>query len=78
MLSTDSRSKVIVKASYIEIYNEEIRDLLSKNPKKKLLLHEKPKIGVVVSDLTEHVSENFEDLLELLRIGLKNRETAST
>ena len=36
MLNTDSRSKVIVKASYIEIYNEEIRDLLSTNPKKKL------------------------------------------
>ena len=78
MLNTDSRSKVIVKASYIEIYNEEIRDLLSTNPKKKLQLHEKPKIGVVVSDLSEHASENCEDLLELLRIGLKNRETAST
>ena len=36
MLLTDSRSKVIVKASYIEIYNEEIRDMLSKTPKKKL------------------------------------------
>jgi kinesin family protein 3/17 len=29
----DCGLRVIIKASYLEIYNEEIRDLLSNNPK---------------------------------------------
>ena len=47
--------QVIIKASYMEIYNEEIRDLLALNPKQKLALHEKPKTGVYVAELSEHV-----------------------
>ena len=78
LLNQDSRVKIVVRASYIEIYNEEIRDLLSANPKKKLTLHEKPKVGVHVTGLTEHVCQTDEDLNELLRLGMKNRETAST
>ena len=39
----------------MEIYNEEIRDLLALNPKQKLALHEKPKTGVYVAELSEHV-----------------------
>lgn len=42
----------MVRASYIELYNEEIRDLLSKNPKNKLELREKPDSGFYVKDLS--------------------------
>ncbi len=35
-------------ASYLEIYNEEIRDLLGKDTKKKLDLKEHPERGVYV------------------------------
>ena len=45
-------TQFLVRASYLEIYNEEIRDLLSKNPKNKLELHEKPDTGVYVKDLS--------------------------
>ncbi len=31
-----SSKKFLVRASYLEIYNEEIRDLLSKDPKNRL------------------------------------------
>ena len=34
--SESSECKYLLRASYLEIYNEEIRDLLSKDPKKKL------------------------------------------
>lgn len=37
-----------VRASYLEIYNEEIRDLLSKNPRNKLELKESVDSGVYV------------------------------
>lgn len=32
--------RILVRASYLEIYNEEIRDLLSKDPKARLDLKE--------------------------------------
>ena len=36
-------------ASYLEIYNEQVRDLLSKDAKKQLDLKEHPEKGVYVS-----------------------------
>lgn len=38
----------LVRASYLEIYNENIRDLLSKTPNEKLDLKEHPDTGVYV------------------------------
>jgi len=46
------QTQFLIRASYLEIYNEDIRDLLSKNPKNKLDLHEKPDSGVYVKDLS--------------------------
>jgi hypothetical protein len=46
------KTQFLVRASYLEIYNEEVRDLLSKNPKNRLDLHEKPDSGVYVKDLS--------------------------
>ena len=40
--------KYLVHASYLEIYNEEIRDLLSKDIKKALELKENPDKGVYI------------------------------
>jgi Kinesin motor domain len=45
----------LVRASYLEIYNEEIRDLLSKDPKNNLDLKENVDTGVYVKDLTSFV-----------------------
>ena len=48
----------LVRASYLEIYNESIRDLLSKDPKNSLELKENPETGVYVKDLTSFVVKN--------------------
>ena len=48
----------LVRASYLEIYNEEIRDLLSKDPKNSLELKENIDSGVYVKDLTSFVVKN--------------------
>ena len=40
--------KYLVHASYLEIYNEEVRDLLGKDIKKKMDLKEHPDKGVWV------------------------------
>jgi len=56
------KTQFLVRASYLEIYNEEIRDLLSKNPKNKLDLHEKPDSGVYVRDLSYFAVKNVQEI----------------
>ena len=48
-ISCAEKTKFLVHASYCEIYNEEIRDLLGKDIKAKLELHEHPEKGVYVN-----------------------------
>ncbi|RKP16138.1 P-loop containing nucleoside triphosphate hydrolase protein [Rozella allomycis CSF55] len=45
------------KRFYLEIYNEEVRDLLSKTPK-GLELKEHPETGVIAANMNEHLSRS--------------------
>lgn len=47
-ISVTDDVKFLVLASYIEIYNEEVRDLLSSDNKRRLELKESPDRGVYV------------------------------
>ena len=47
-IQTQTKVKFLVHASYIEIYNEDVRDLLGKDIKRKLELKENPEKGVYV------------------------------
>jgi hypothetical protein len=78
-ISNDSdQTQFLVRASYLEIYNEAVRDLLSKNPKNKLDLHEDPDKGVYVKDLSYFAVKKADEVLEVMKIGQKNRSTGST
>lgn len=68
----------VVTVTYLEIYNEEIRDLLSETPKKKLIVHEKPGLGVYVKDLLGFTVDSLEGVTEILCKGNKNRATGWT
>lgn len=72
------KTQFLVRASYLEIYNEEIRDLLSKNPKNKLDLHEKPDSGVYVRDLSYFAVKNTQEIQDVMTIGQKNRSVRET
>ena len=50
-------TRFLVRASFLEIYNEEIRDLLTKDPKAtgRCDLKEHPQNGVYVKDLSAFV-----------------------
>ena len=48
-VSSDT-SEFLVRASYCEIYNENVRDLLSTNTKRSLQLKQHPERGVYVKD----------------------------
>ncbi|XP_060537450.1 kinesin-like protein KIF3A [Cylas formicarius] len=68
----------VVKVTYLEIYNEEVRDLLSDNPNKKLQIKERTDIGVYVKDLSGFTVDSVESIMKLLNAGNKNRVTRST
>lgn len=77
-IKSTSGSRFLLHVSYLEIYNEEIRDLLSKNPKGRLELHDRPDSGVYVKDLSNVFVDNVEQIQKVLTIGQKNRSVAST
>ena len=66
-----------IKFWYLEIYNENIRDLLVNNGE-NLDLREDPNKGLIVSGITEMFPKSSEHILNLLKKGNKNRTTEST
>jgi len=67
----------IIKLWYIEIYNENIRDLLVNN-NENLELREDPNKGIIINNVTEIITNSSEDILNLLKMGNKNRTTEET
>jgi kinesin family protein 3/17 len=63
----------LVRASYLEIYNEEIRDLLSKNPQARLELKEHPERGVYVRDLMQFVVKSVAEISSVLQVRRRSK-----
>ncbi|CDW81221.1 kinesin motor domain containing protein [Stylonychia lemnae] len=70
--------KFLVRCSYLEIYNEDIRDLLGKNVDAKLELKEDPNKGVFVKDLTCFVVKTISEIEKLMQQGSGNRKVGET
>uniref|UniRef100_UPI00398F0BD7 kinesin-like protein KIF16B isoform X5 n=1 Tax=Pristiophorus japonicus TaxID=55135 RepID=UPI00398F0BD7 len=68
------------EVSYLEIYNERVRDLLRRKSTKtyNLRVREHPKEGPYVEDLSKHLVQNYTDVEELMEAGNINRTTAAT
>jgi len=77
-IKADQTKEFLVRASYLEIYNEEIRDLLGKDSKSKLELKETPEKGVFVKDLNTFVVRNVEEIDHVMNVGQRNRTVGST
>ncbi|XP_034996508.1 kinesin-like protein KIF17 isoform X5 [Zootoca vivipara] len=71
-------SKFLVRASYLEIYNEDIRDLLGTNTKQKLELKEHPEKGVYVKGLSLHTVHSIAQCERIMEMGWKNRAVGYT
>ena len=77
-IKTEGESKkFLVRCSFVEIYNEEVRDLLVNN-NKKLDIREDPKKGTFVRDLTYITLHDTEDIQKCLDKGNKNRHVGAT
>ncbi len=75
-IGNDSERDYLIRVSFVEIYNEEVRDLLV-GGNRVLPIREDPTRGVFV-DSAEHLVQNYQFLLSTLFAGEKNRAFAST
>ena len=65
--------------SYVEIYNEVIRDLLLANSKDTYLdLRDDPERGVCIAGVTEYVVTQPQEVMNMLTVGNKRRSTEAT
>lgn len=77
---SQSDKQYLVRSSYLEIYLEEIRDLL--DPKhgttRSLELRESPESGVYVRDLTSCVCKSIKEIEEVMNMGNQARAVGAT
>ena len=77
-IKTEGESKkFFLRCSFVEIYNEEVRDLLGKN-NSKLDIREDPKKGTFLRDVTYITIKNTSDIENCLERGNKNRHVGQT
>ena len=74
---TSTRSKYLVRASYVQIYNEVISDLL-KPERVNLHIREDKKRGVFVEGLSEWVVRTPDEIYGLMDRGASQRTTGAT
>ena len=79
--STDNSTTFRTEASYLEIYNERVKDLLGSdggNGSHSLKVREHPKEGPYVQNLSKHLVMDYSEIKNLMDRGNAARTTAST
>nr|XP_032643518.1 kinesin-like protein KIF17 isoform X3 [Chelonoidis abingdonii] len=71
-------TKFLVRVSYLEIYNEDIRDLLGADTKQKLELKEHPEKGVYVKGLSLNTVHSVAQCERIMEMGWRNRAVGYT
>lgn len=77
-IQQDKTTKCTVEVSYLEIYNERVRDLLNPATKGNLKVREHPSTGPYVEDLAKLVVGGFQEIENLMDEGNKARTVAAT
>ena len=78
LLQTDRNVRCTVEVSYLEIYNERVRDLLNPSTRGNLKVREHPSTGPYVEDLARLVVRSFQEIDILMDEGNKARTVAAT
>jgi len=71
-------SRIELEVSFLEIYNEQVGDLLNKKEAKKLKVRVDKKKGVYVQGLSIKAVASFEQAKFLIDLGFNSRSVAST
>jgi hypothetical protein len=73
LIKTTFNTNFLIRVSFLEIYNENIRDLLTKNETQKLEVKQNPDTGFYVNNLSTFVVKSPQEMTELMERGLKLR-----
>ena len=76
MLNKRKNKEFRLSVSYVEIYNEEIRDLLGN--REELKLHEDPTKGVIIQGVKEIFVDNVDNFFDILYKGNQKRTVGKT
>ncbi|CCM05667.1 uncharacterized protein FIBRA_07897 [Fibroporia radiculosa] len=76
--AADPHINFTVEVSYIEIYNEKVRDLLNPKNTGNLRVREHPSLGPYVEDLSKLVVSSYDEMMQLMDEGNKARTVAAT
>ena len=74
----DSSSTYKVHVQFLEIYGEEVRDLLDQTKTAKVAIRETADGELFISGAKEEFVGSFEEMMKTLDDGTKNRSTAAT
>nr|BAA88837.1 kinesin like protein [Caenorhabditis elegans] len=77
-MAASHNQEYLVRASYLEIYQEELRDLLEAESNKKLEIKERPDGGVYVKDLTSKLTRTVGEIHEVMIRGNGHRSVGRT
>ena len=78
-IAKSENQQFLVTAQYLEIYMEDLRDLLAqKDQAKSLELKERPDTGVYVKDLKPYVCKSITEIEHVMKVGNQNRSVGRT
>ncbi|XP_077998255.1 kinesin-like protein KIF3B [Glandiceps talaboti] len=72
-ISQSENQQYLVRASYLEIYQEKISDLLSNVQEERLELIKRPDVGVYVMNLISFVTKSVTEIKHMVNVGNQNR-----
>ncbi|KAF3514182.1 hypothetical protein F2Q69_00003124 [Brassica cretica] len=74
----DTSREFLLRMSYLEIYNEDIIDLLAPEHHRKLQIHENLEKGIFVAGLREEIVASPRQVLEMMEFGESHRHIGAT
>jgi len=77
-VNTAEKTKYKIKISYLEVYNEQIRDLLREDKSINLIILEDAKHGIIVPGLKECEVTSVSEVTALINKGNRMRTMSST
>jgi len=77
-INDNNNTKILVSISFLEIYNENIKDLLNPNDKIQLKIRESPEQGIYVEGLCELIVKDAASINRLIDQGNTVRRVAAT
>jgi kinesin family protein 3/17 len=74
----NSNIEFLVRASFLEIYLDEVYDLLNSTTRAKMEVKESKDKGIFVKDLSTYVVKNANEIAKVMRKGQKSRQVGAT